>query len=128
MLSLTRAVGLGNMKQIIVRTALLAVLTAASAAVAGGTNGVVKMSVRPIHFKPKTVPREVFIGTNTNAIRTVAELKTRIAELPKGSILHWYSGCFLYRFVPVGTNRIDRATFSKMCEDAGVQFSYSCGF
>jgi hypothetical protein len=96
--------------------------------VADETNRVVKMRVTPIRFEPQDVPREVFIGTRTNAIRTVAELKARVTGLPRGTTLHWYSSCFHYRFVPVGTNRIDRKRFTRICSEAGVTFSYSCGF
>jgi hypothetical protein len=88
----------------------------------------VQMTVRPVRFDPKGEPRKVFIGENTNAISTVEELQARITALPAGTELSWNSGCYLYEFVPVGTNRIPMKDFVNMCEKAGVTFSYSCGF
>jgi hypothetical protein len=88
----------------------------------------VQMTVRPVRFDPKGEPRKVFIGENTNAISTVEELHARIKALPAGTELQWYSGCYLYQYVPVGTNDIPMMDFVNMCEEAGVKFSYSCGF
>ena len=103
-------------------------LLVAGGLVAGETNRVVQMLVRYDPFQPKDTPVDVYFGADTNAIRTLDDLKARIKDLPRETTLYWHSGCSFYSFVPVGTNRIEMKKFVKMCEEAGMKFDYSCGF
>jgi hypothetical protein len=68
--------------------------------------------------------REWLIKLDGATYTSAEELKAAIERLPAGSKLTWYTDCFLFLDVPLGTPpRMKLTEFRKFCSDHGVTFT-----
>ena len=51
-----------------------------------------------------------------------------VAKMKKGQWILWDSGCFLYDYLPLGSERLPIQDAIAICAKAEVKFTYQCGF
>ena len=81
-----------------------------------------------VHTHRNTSWSDLTFVIDRTEIRDTDALKVFVTKLPTGATLHWDSGCFMYKTLPLHGPTVKLSEFRAFCTERGVKFVFVCGY